>query len=120
MFIKLEKITNERTVDVRTEEEFKKMPLFKYNVPIINSREHEKIKKMYPLALFIIYKGFLSRKKIIKSQLLKISENGKYKLVIGCSRGRLRSPFVYFYAKTLGIKCEVLSKGIKNCFEKNK
>ncbi|MGL4450214.1 MAG: hypothetical protein ACRCTZ_03350 [Sarcina sp.] len=117
MFIKLEDIENERTVDVRTKEEFEKTPLLQYNIPIINKQEHQKIKKMYPLAFIIIYLGFRKRKAQVKKDLLKISEDGKYPLVIGCSRGRLRSPYVYFYAKSIGIKCKILSRGIKRNFE---
>lgn len=118
MFIKLEDIKDEVTVDVRTKEEFERMPLFKYNIPIINAREHQKVKKMYPLAFIIIYNGFSKRKLEVKKSLLKISDNGRKKLVIGCSRGRLRSPFVYFYARSLGIECKVLSRGIKRHFQK--
>ena len=117
MFIEYKNITTERTVDVRTEKEFKEMSLFKYNVPIINEEEHKLVKKIYPMAFFIIYKGLCKRKKQIRKALLDISENGKYKLVIGCSRGRLRSPVMYFYAKSLGIDCKVLSRGIKRKFE---
>lgn len=118
MFIKLEDITSEKTIDVRTKEEFNRMPLFKYNIPIINTAEHKRVKKMYPLAFIIIYRGFLKRKLEVRKDLLKISENGRHKVVIGCSRGRLRSPFVYFYARRLGIDCKVLSRGIKRHFQK--
>lgn len=117
MFIKLEEITDERTIDVRTKEEFEKMPLLEYNVPIINAKEHQKIKKMYPLAFIIIYLCLRKRKGEVREALLEISENAKYPLVIGCSRGRLRSPYVYFYAKSMGIECKILSRGIKRHFE---
>lgn len=118
MFIAFKDITTEKTVDVRTECEFKKMPLFKYNIPIINEKEHALVKKIYPIAFIIIYRGLRLRRKQIKEDLLKISENGKCKLVIGCSRGRLRSPVMYFYARSLGIECKVLSRGLKRKFEK--
>ncbi|WP_297523044.1 hypothetical protein [uncultured Clostridium sp.] len=117
MFIKLKEISNERTIDVRTKEEFEKMPLLQYNVPIIDKDEHQRIKRMYPLAFIIIYLGLRKRKGEVKKALLEISENGKHKVVIGCSRGRLRSPYIYFYAKSMGIKCEILSGGIKKHFE---
>lgn len=118
MFIDFKNITTEKTIDVRTESEFKKMPLFKYNIPIINEKEHARIKKIYPIAFFIIFRGLYLRKNQIKKDLFEISENGKHKVVIGCSRGRLRSPVMYFYAKKLGINCKVLSRGIKRRFEK--
>ncbi|MGL4762167.1 MAG: hypothetical protein ACRC6T_09170 [Sarcina sp.] len=117
MFIKLKEITSEKTVDVRTKEEFELMPLLKYNIPIIDKEEHQKVKKMYPLAFITIYIAFRKRRKEIRRALLEVSENGKYKLVIGCSRGRLRSPYVFFYARSMGIKCEILSRGIKRHFE---
>lgn len=44
LFIKYEDITDEVTVDCRTEEEFYRMPLFKYNIPIITKRTHQMIK----------------------------------------------------------------------------
>ena len=45
MFIKLENITTEKGVDVRTKEEFERNSVFKYNIPIIDKYEHARIKK---------------------------------------------------------------------------
>ncbi|MGL4992227.1 MAG: hypothetical protein ACRCYE_03410 [Sarcina sp.] len=118
MFIRFENITNEVKIDVRTKSEFKKMPLFDNNIPVIDEQEHKIIKKIYPIAFFIIGYGLYKRKKYIKSRLLELSDNRNLKIVIACSRGRLRSPVVYFYAKYLGINCKVVSKGLKRFFEK--
>lgn len=120
MFIKLDDVTDEKGVDVRTKSEFYKNSIFDCNIPIINEKEHARIKKMYPFAFFIIYLGLRKRKEKIKLALIEASENKKRRLVIGCSRGRLRSPFIYFYAKSLGIDCKILSKGIKRYFEPSK
>ena len=117
MFIKLEDVTTEKGVDVRTKEEFERNSVFKYNIPIIDKYEHARIKKMYPIAFIIIYLGLRKRRKYIKKALIDISEGKKCKIIIGCSRGRLRSPFIYFYARMLGIDCAILSKGIKRYFE---
>ncbi|MGL5245475.1 MAG: hypothetical protein ACRC7R_09915 [Sarcina sp.] len=113
MFIKYEDITKEVAIDVRTITEFENMPLFCNNIPIINEKEHSTIKKMYPLALFIIVLSLYRNKKEIRKKLLKLSKDKKEKLIIACSRGRLRSPIVYLYARYLGIDCKILYKGIK-------
>lgn len=119
MFINLEDIdSNMITIDVRTKKEFKEMPLFQYNIEIINEDEHKKIKKCYPIAFFIIFKALFHKRKAIREELIKLSENKKKKLIFGCSRGRLRSPSMYFYARTLNIECFVLKKGIKRFFYK--
>lgn len=118
MFIKYHKIKDERVIDVRTITEFKTNSLFSYNIPIINESEHKLIKKFYPMAFYIIIKSLLKNKSYIRYELLRISSNGDLPLVIGCSRGRLRSPVVCIYAIILGIKCKVLYKGIKPLVKK--
>lgn len=117
MFIDINKITKEDiTIDVRTIEEFETMPLFKHNVPIINKNEHDTLKRKIYLAIPIIIKSFIKNKPYIKKQLLTLSNNKDKRLIIGCSRGRLRSPIVYVYARALGIKAKVLKKGIKRFY----
>ncbi|WP_152891744.1 hypothetical protein, partial [Clostridium tarantellae] len=106
-------IRTEVTIDVRTKTEYKLMPLFSCNIPIINEKQHKIIKKFYPLAFFIIFLGIYKNKNFIKETLINLSNNKKNKIIFGCSRGRLRSPMMYFYAKYLGIDCKVLYKGIK-------
>lgn len=117
MFIKLEDIKDEITIDVRTEIEFQEMPLFQYNIEIINVKEHKQIKKFYPTATFIIFNSLFKKRKLIKKELLLLSENKTKKLVFGCSRGRLRSPAMYIYGRLLGIDCKILKNGIKVLFE---
>lgn len=117
MFIRYENIRNEKVIDVRTKTEFKSMNLFPYNIPIINEKQHKIIKRFYPSALFIITWCIFKKRKYIKKTLLAISNNGKDSIIIACSRGRLRSPLTYVYAKCLGLNCKILTKGIKHHFE---
>ncbi len=116
MFIKLENIENEKLIDVRSEEEHKEMPLCKYNIPVINKNEHNILRKNIYLAIPIILYGLIKNRKLIKRDLLTISDNKAKKVVIGCSQGRLRSPIVCIYARILGIKSFVLKNGIKQYY----
>ncbi len=117
MFIRFENITNEITIDVRTVSEFNSMRLFQYNIPIINEDEHIRIKSFYPLAIPIILISLYRNKNYIKKNLMLLSNDGTLPIVIGCSRGRLRSPIVFLYAKFIGIKkCKILFGGIKVFF----
>lgn len=117
MFIRFENITNEITIDVRTVSEFNSMRLFQYNIPIINEDEHIRIKSFYPLAIPIILISLYRNKNYIKNNLMLLSNDGTLPIVIGCSRGRLRSPIVFLYAKFIGIKkCKILFGGIKVFF----
>lgn len=117
MFIRFENITNEITIDVRTVSEFNSMRLFQYNIPIINEDEHIRIKSFYPLAIPIILISLYRNKNYIKKNLMLLSNDGSLPIVIGCSRGRLRSPIVFLYAKFIGIKkCKILFGGIKVFF----
>lgn len=118
MFIRFEDIKDEVRIDVRTKSEFKQMNLFENNIPVINEKEHRIIKKIYPIAFIVIGYGLYKRKSYIKRKLLELSNNGELKIVIACSRGRLRSPVVYMYAKYLRIDCKVVSRGLKRFFEK--
>lgn len=119
MFINYEEIQKEDvTIDVRTTEEFNEMPLFDYSIPIINKKDHDLLKKKIYLAVPIILKSFIKNRKHIKDQLQFFSYHGEKRIIIGCSRGRLRSPIVYFYAKILGIDAKILSKGIKRFYTK--
>lgn len=117
MFIRFENITDEITIDVRTVSEFNSMRLFKYNIPVINEADHMRIKSFYPLAIPIILISLYKNKNYIKKNLMLLSKNGSLPVVIGCSRGRLRSPIVFLYAKLIGIKkCKILFGGIKVFF----
>lgn len=116
MFIKLENIENEKLIDVRSEEEHKEMPLCKYNIPVINKNEHNILRKNIYLAIPIILYGLIKNRKLIKRDLLTISDNKAKKVVMGCSQGRLRSPIVCIYARMLGIKSFVLKNGIKQYY----
>lgn len=117
MFINYENIKEKDiTIDVRTFEEFSIMPLLKYNIPLINKEEHNKLKKRIYLAVPIILKGFIRNRMQIKNALLLLSCHGEKRIIIGCSRGRLRSPLIYLYARILGIDAKILNKGIKRFY----
>lgn len=117
MYINYKEIkSNDVTIDVRTHEEFKAMPLFKCNVPVIDKKQHDTLKKHIYLAIPIVIAGFIKNRKAIKEELHSLSHYRTYRLIIGCSQGRIRSPIVYFYAKYLGIDAKILKGGIKPHF----
>lgn len=120
IFIKYLDIKDEITIDVRTKSEFKNMNLFQYNLPVISEEEHKKIKNFYPSAIFIIVKSIFLKRSHFKNELVRISNNGTIPIVIGCSRGRLRSPLMYLFCKYIGIKnSKILWAGIKPLFKNN-
>lgn len=112
--IKYEDITSEVTIDVRTNEEYLKRQILKYNVPIICKPEYEFLHRHLFWAEVIILYGMLKNIKLIKPRLIELSNNKKDALVIGCSKGRLRSPTMWIYAKLIGINAKVLKGGIVN------
>lgn len=106
------------TVDVRTKEEYLHMPLFRYNLPIINKKQHDFLKKIPILSIPIVTYGFIRNSELLKKELLSLSNNKQNAIIVGCNRGRLRSPFIYYYAKILGIECKILKFGIKSFYDK--
>lgn len=119
MFIDFKDIKDtDITIDVRTKQEFENMTLLSYNVPIINHKDYKLLKKRIYLAIPIVLKGLFKNKKEIAEQLHELSHYRKYRLILGCSQGRLRSPIMYLYAKYLGIDAKVLKSGIKPFFIK--
>ena len=116
MFIKFEYINNRKLIDVRTKSEFLEMNMTQYNIPVINEKQHQRIKKFYPLAIFIIVKSIMKNRERIKELLIKISNNKNEEVIIACSRGRLRSPITYIYARLIGIKCRILWGGLKKIY----
>ena len=106
------------TIDVRTNTEYNNMKLFEYNVPIINEDDYNKLKKHKYLAIPIILKGLIKNRKQIREDLEDLSRYRGYRLILGCSQGRVRSPMMYFYAKYLGIDAKVLRSGIRPFFIK--
>ncbi|TQQ83892.1 hypothetical protein EXD82_09360 [Peptacetobacter hominis] len=117
MFIKFEDISDEVLIDCRTKEEFAEMPLFDKNIPIIDKKTHNMIKRFYPCALFVILFSLIKNKDSIRKKILEYSVQGEKKVVFGCSRGRLRSPIMCLYARYIGVESVVLSKGIKRFFK---
>ena len=116
MFIKFEDINNRKLIDVRTKSEFLEMNMTQHNIPVINEKQHQRIKKFYPLAIFIIVKSIMKNRERIKELLIKISNNKNEEVIIACSRGRLRSPITYIYARLIGIKCRILWGGLKKIY----
>lgn len=113
MFIKYDNIDTDRVVDVRSRKEFSEGRLFKYNLPVINEKEHAALKKFYPSAFFIIVASMYRNREDIKEGFDYVSDFKKKPFIIACSRGRLRSPLMYMYARLLGYDCKVLWNGIK-------
>ena len=70
------------------------------------------------LSTFIIIYKFArlntKNKKYIRNKLLEISNNIQYKILICCSKGRLRNPAVWLYARFLGIDAKILKYGVKH------
>lgn len=116
MFIKFDDINNRKLIDVRTKSEFLDMNMTKYNIPVINEEQHLRIKRFYPLAIFIIVKSIIKNREGIKELLIEVSNNKSEEVIIACSRGRLRSPITYIYARLIGIKCRILWGGLKKIY----
>ncbi|MCC3867762.1 rhodanese-like domain-containing protein [Terrisporobacter mayombei] len=110
--IKYKEITDEITIDTRTEDQYNSDKKLQYNIPIINRIQYDFIHKYLIIAEIVIIYGLLKNLKKIKSDLLRISNNKKSKIVIACSKGRLRSPTLWVYAKYLGINAKVLDGGV--------
>lgn len=119
MFVKFENVNGRKIIDVRTKTEFIKMKMTEYNIPVINEMQHKRIKSFYPSALFIIIISIIKNKEEIKKQLIEISNNKSEEIIIACSRGRLRSPITYIYARILGIKSKILLGGLKKRYKLN-
>ena len=118
MFIRYENISSDDVlIDVRTHTEFRKQRLFPINLPVIDEREYAKLKKFYPSAIFIVTKNIIINRKKIKDRLLKESNQGMFRIVFTCSRGRIRSPLICIYAKLLGLNAKVLSGGVKGQYK---
>ena len=113
MFIRYKNIKGKKLIDVRTKIEFETMNMTPHNIPVINEKQHKRIKKFYPIAIFIIVSSIIKNKEEIKNALIEMSNNKREEIIIACSRGRLRSPITYIYAIILGIRCKVLWGGLK-------
>ena len=110
--IKYHDITDEITIDARTVEQYKSEKKLQYNIPIINKVQYDFLHKHLIIAELVIIYGLLKNIKNIKADLIKISNNKNSKIVIACSKGRLRSPTLWAYAKLIGIDAKVLDGGV--------
>ena len=88
--------------------------LLQYNIPVITIEQHQLLHRHLYLAGIIVFYGLFKNKKYIRNKLLEISNNRQYKILIGCSKGRLRSPAVWLYARFLGIDAKILKYGVKH------
>ena len=114
MFTNLNNNEYNKTVDVRSAEEFNAIKLLQYNIPVITIEQHQLLHRHLYLAGIIVFYGLFKNKKYIRNKLLEISNNRQYKILIGCSKGRLRSPAVWLYARFLGIDAKILKYGVKH------
>ena len=110
--IKYHDITDEITIDARTVDQYRSEKKLQYNVPIINKVQYDFLHKHLIIAELVIIYGLLKNIKNIKADLIKISNNKKSKIIIACSKGRLRSPTLWAYAKLIGIDAKVLDGGV--------
>lgn len=110
--IKYEDIKDEITVDVRTKEQYSENNVFKYNIPIMTKEEHDFLHRHLFWAEVIVIYGMIKNIKEITKDLIRVSHNKTKALIIGCSKGRLRSPTMWAYAKLIGINAKVLENGI--------
>lgn len=110
--IKYFEITDEITIDSRTEEQYNCDKKLQHNIPIINNAQYDFLHKHLLIAELVIIYGLFVNIKEIKRSLIEISNNKKSKIVIACSKGRLRSPTLWAYAKLLGIDAKVLEGGV--------
>ena len=103
------------TVDVRSQEEFEQQKRLMYNVPIMNEREHQEMKRYIYVAIFIILYRLFQNRREIESKIRTILEpHPTEALVIGCSRGRLRSPLTAIYlALKLNRRVYIIKDGVK-------
>lgn len=112
--IRYHDITDEITVDARTRDQYNSDKKLQYNIPIINKIQYDFLHRHLIIAELVIIYGLLKNLRNIKRNLIKISNNKKSRIVIGCSKGRLRSPTLWAYAKLLGIDAKVLEGGVVN------
>ena len=73
-----------KTVDVRSAEEFNAIKLLQYNIPVITIEQHQLLHRHLYLAGIIVFYGLFKNKKYIRNKLLEISNNRQYKILIGC------------------------------------
>ncbi|MGL4850958.1 MAG: rhodanese-like domain-containing protein [Clostridium sp.] len=102
-------------VDVRTNKEYKAKHIKgAKNVQAMDYKDYLNMKTIYPLAPITITRSIYRRQDIIREELEEIYGTGDREIIFYCSRGRLRSPLIYLYAKyCLKMKCKVLWGGIK-------
>ena len=103
------------TVDVRSKEEFEKQKRLTYNVPIMSEHEHQEMKRYIYFAIFIILYRLFQNRREIEEKIRGILENHPTgTLIIGCSRGRLRSPLTAIYlAVKLNRRVYIIKDGVK-------
>ncbi|KPI49997.1 hypothetical protein KW95_11160 [Clostridioides difficile] len=112
--IKHSEIVDEVTVDVRTPTEYGSITKLQHNISVIDEKEYDFLHRNKPIAGIIVLYGLIKNRKNIKNKLLSISDNNSKKIIIACSKGRIRSPVVWMYSRYLKIDSKVLLDGINS------
>lgn len=112
--IKHSEIVDEVTVDVRTPTEYGSITKLQHNISVIDEKEYDFLHRNKPIAGIIVLYGLIKNRKNIKDELLSISDNNSKKIIIACSKGRIRSPVVWMYSRYLKIDSKVLLDGINS------
>lgn len=114
-FINLKDIEEESVIiDVRTKKEYKANGIDKYNINIMNEKDHKTMKKFIVFALPIIaYKVFKNRHMIDVKMKEILKENKGKQIIFICNKGRLRSPLTALYVeRKFKIKTFVILGGV--------
>lgn len=108
-------------LDIRSVEEFEKGSLTEYNVPVIKQSDRGFCYRYTPLVFWVIGNGLLKNKDRI-CEFIETKCEGNHRVIVACSRGRLRSPIVWLYLKRkyTDMEFKVLRKGIKGYLENMK
>ncbi|MFL8675953.1 hypothetical protein [Clostridioides sp. GD02404] len=112
--IKHSEIVDEVTVDVRTPTEYGSITKLQHNISVIDEKEYDFLHRNKPIAGIIVLYGLIKNRKNIKNKLLSISDNNSKKIIIACSKGRIRSPVVWMYSRYLKMDSKVLLDGINS------
>ncbi len=106
-------------IDTRTITEYNntenKLPC---NIPIINESQHKFLHRHKSIAGIVVLYGLILNASKIRKELLKLKPYEP--IIFACSKGRLRSPFMYVYARLLNIDARIVKGGIAESNENNR
>ncbi|GAA0101737.1 hypothetical protein UT300012_24520 [Paraclostridium bifermentans] len=107
---------NDILIDVRSEEEFITGSITEHNVPILRQEDRGFCYRYTPLVFLVIGNGLYKNRESLCDYINEVALNEKKnRVVIACSRGRLRSPITWLYLsiKYPELEFKVLRGGIK-------